>query len=413
MNISNTLPFSVETVRRDFPVLRENVHGKSLVYLDNGATTQKPQQVIDAISDYYSRYNSNVHRGVHHLSQLATDAYEAARRRIAHFINAAADREIIFTKGTTEAINLVASTYGAQHLQAGDTVLLTHMEHHANIVPWQMLCQAKGAQLQVLPLNEDATLCLDHLQHYINERTKIVAITYLSNVTGIINPLQNIIAKAHEVGAVVVVDAAQAVAHFPVDVQALQCDFLCFSGHKLYAPTGIGVLWGRADLLEQMPPYQLGGAMIQEVTFERTTFNDIPFRFEAGTPDIAGAIGLDAAIAYLQQFDFRQLEHHEQSLLQAATEQLQAIENLTVYGAAAPLRSGVLSFNLKGAHPYDVGVLLDQMGIACRTGHHCCQPLMRWWGIEGTVRASFALYNTLDEVSRLAEGIQKAARILA
>jgi cysteine desulfurase/selenocysteine lyase len=379
--------------------------------MDNAATTQKPKCVIDAITNYYSKLNSNVHRGVHSLSDKATTAYEKSRAYIAKFINASNAHEIIFVRGTTEAINLVASSYGNEHVKDGDEVIVSHLEHHSNIVPWQMLCEFTGATLKVIPCHEDGTLDQDAFHQTLAAgRVKILAVTWISNAFGTVNPVVEMTKAAKESGALVLIDAAQAIAHQEVDVSALGADFLAFSGHKIYAPTGIGVLWGRADLLAELPPWQGGGEMIKEVTFAHTTYNDPPFKYEAGTPNIEGAIALAAAFDYVNEIGMEKIHSHEAVLIRAAAEALATIPGIRIYGPAD--RSGSLSFNIEGLHHYDIGTLMDQMGVAVRTGHHCCQPLMARFGITGTVRASFALYNTDHDVEALAETVRKAVSML-
>ncbi|AFT69469.1 Cysteine desulfurase, SufS subfamily [Alloalcanivorax dieselolei B5] len=404
------MSLNVSALRDAFPILHQEANGKPLVYLDNAATTQKPRAVIDAIRDYYQGTNSNVHRGAHYLSDRATADFEAARDTVAAFLNA--DREeIIWTKGTTEGINLVAQCIGRERLKAGDEVLITTLEHHANIVPWQQACLATGASLKVVPLREDGGVDTEAFHRLLNERTRIVALSHVSNSLGSVTPVAELIAAARAVGAITLVDGAQAVSHFPVDVRALDCDFYAFSGHKLFGPTGIGALYGRRELLEAMPPYQTGGEMIEVVTFEKSTWNQLPYKFEPGTPNIAGVVGLGAAIRWLQGQDRDALAHHEQALLSAAHEQAEAFPGLKIIGNAAT-KVGVLSFLLDGAHPADVGVLLDKQGVAVRTGHHCCMPLMDSLGIPGTVRASFSIYNTLDEVDVLFQALHKIRSFL-
>ena len=404
------MSFDVNALRQDFPILDQEVNGKPLVYLDNAATTQKPRAVIEAVNDYYRRFNSNVHRAAHHLSDIATSTFEETRAEVAAFINASRE-EVIWTKGTTEGINLVAQCVGRERLKPGDEVLITTLEHHANIVPWQQACLATGATLKVIPLREDCSLDMDAFDTLLTERTKILAIGHASNALGTLNPVQEMVAKAREVGAITLIDGAQAVAHFPVDVQALDVDFYAFSGHKLFGPTGIGVLYGRRELLDAMPPYQTGGEMIETVSFEKSTWNQLPYKFEAGTPNIAGAIGLAAAIDWFNQQDREALQAHEDSLLVHVTKQAEAFDGLKIIGTAAN-KVSVLSFLLEGAHPADVGMLLDKQGVAVRTGHHCTMPLMDSLGIPGTVRASFSIYNTLDEVDRLFEALEKVKTFL-
>jgi cysteine desulfurase/selenocysteine lyase len=407
-NHTKRLTFSV---RGQFPLLTQQVNGRSLVYLDNAATTQKPQSVIESIHSYYSEYNSNVHRGVHHLSQVATTAMEDARSSIANFIGAAESAEVIFTSGTTDAINLVAETLAKGFLQSGDEILLSEMEHHSNIVPWQMACEQSGAILKVVKVNGAGELDLNSFENLLSPKTKLVSICHVSNALGTINPVKEIIQQAKKVGALVMLDGAQAVAHLEIDVQALDCDFYAFSGHKLYGPTGIGILYGKRALLEKLPPYRGGGEMIETVTFEKTTYNTLPFKYEAGTPNIAGAIGLGAAVAWLQSQDNAELRQYEADLLKYATQQLLQIEGLEIVGTAAE-KTSVVSFNIAGIHHYDLGVLLDKMGFALRTGHHCTQPLMNRFGIAGTARASFAAYNTFEEVDQLVVAIKKAKSML-
>ncbi len=404
--------FDVQKVRRDFPILRQKVHGRTLVYLDNAATSQKPQVVIDAIRRYYERDNANIHRGVHFLSEHATEEYEAARRTVQGLLNAADASEIIFVRGATEAINLVAQTYGRTKVHAGDEVLITAMEHHSNIVPWQILCEEKGARLRVAPISDSGELLLEEFERLLGRRTKIVAVTHVSNALGTINPVQHIIEMAHRGNVPVLVDGAQTVPHLKVDVQALDCDFYVFSGHKVYGPTGIGVLYGKHALLDAMPPYQGGGDMISSVTFEKTIYNKLPYKFEAGTPHVAGAIGLGAAIEYVNGLGMDNIAAHEHELLAYATETVSAIPGIRLIGTAKE-KAGVLSFLLDSIHPHDIGTILDQEGIAIRTGHHCAQPVMQRFGIAGTARASFALYNTREEVDALVEGIQKVREVFA
>lgn len=399
-------------IRAEFPLLGQTVNNRPLVYLDNAATTQKPEAVIRAIDDYYRNYNSNVHRGVHHLSQVATNAMETARADLASLIGAARAEEVVFTAGTTGSINLVANVLGRAVLKPGDEVLISEMEHHSNIVPWQLACEISGAVLKVIPVLDDGSLDMDAFFNLLTHRTRIVAVVHISNSLGTINPVKLIVEKAKEAGALILIDGAQAIAHQSVNVQELGCDFYAFSGHKMYGPTGIGVLYGRYDLLAELPPYQGGGEMIDRVTFEQTTYNAPPFRFEAGTPNIAGIIGMGAAAKWLLEKGAEQLAAWESVLLQTATEKLNNIPNFIPVGTAAQ-KANVVAFNLKGTHHYDLGVLLDKMGFALRTGHHCTQPLMQKFGIEGTVRASFAPYNTPEEIDALAEAIQKAQQMLA
>lgn len=398
--------------REDFKILEQVVNKRPLVYLDNAATTQKPESVINAISEYYRTINSNIHRGVHHLSQLATTRFEEAREAIRRYINAQNSYEIIFTRGATESINLIANSFGRAFLKAGDEVIVSEMEHHANIVPWQMACEIAGANLKVLPFDDAGVLILEKLEELITPKTKIISIAHISNSLGTINPIEKVIRIAHSHNIPVMIDGAQAVSHEKVDVQQLDCDFYCFSGHKMYAPMGIGVLYGKEKWLNAMPPYQGGGEMIQQVTFEKTTYNELPFKFEAGTPAVSDVIGLHTAIQYIEELGIDKILHHEQKLLQYATEQLSVIEGLQIYGTA-PRKAAIISFNLEGIHPYDVGVIIDHLGVAVRTGHHCTQPVMQHFQIPGTVRASFALYNTQEEVDQLVEAVKKAKMMLS
>ena len=406
-----SVEFDVDKIRNDFPILRQRVRGRALVYLDNAATSQKPQVVIDAISRYYERDNANIHRGVHFLSEHATEEFEGARRIMQAFLNAADASEIIFVRGATEAINLVAQTYGRINVHAGDEVLITTMEHHSNIVPWQILCEEKGARLRVAPISDSGELLLKDFENLLGPRTKIVVVTHVSNALGTINPVQRIIEMAHRGNIPVLVDGAQAVPHLKVDVRALDCDFYVFSGHKVYGPTGIGVLYGKSALLDAMPPYQGGGDMISSVTFEKTTYNKLPYKFEAGTPHVAGAIGLGAAIDYVNGLGMDKIAAHEHELLAYATEAISAISGIRLIGTAKE-KAGVLSFLLDSIHPHDIGTILDQEGIAVRTGHHCAQPVMERFGIPATARASFAMYNTRSEVDALVAGIGKVQEML-
>ncbi len=398
--------FDVLKIREDFPILKTLVRGKPLCYLDNAATTQKPRQVIDTLTEYYTSINSNIHRGVHTLSEKATAAYEDARIKVKNFINAKSEKEIIFTRGTTESINLVANSFGRSNLNEGDEILITGMEHHSNIVPWQLIASEKKALLKVVPITDSGELVLDEFEKLISDRTKIISVVYVSNSLGTINPVEKIIEIAHNHDIPVLLDAAQAVSHFPVDVQKLDCDFLAFSGHKLYGPTGIGVLYGKEKLLEQMPPFMGGGDMISKVTFTKTTYNELPFKFEAGTSNIADAIGLGAAIDYIKSIGLDLISNYEKHVLDYATEKLSHVEGLRIIGTA-PMKSSVISFVLKNVHPHDVGTFLDYEGIAVRTGHHCTQPLMDRFNIPATSRASFAMYNTLEEADVLVQGIKK------
>jgi cysteine desulfurase / selenocysteine lyase len=402
--------FDVAAVREDFPILATRVGAHPLVYLDNAASAQKPRAVIDAISDYYSARHANIHRGVHYLSATATDAYDQARVTVAKFLNAAEPRECIFVRGATEAINLVASSWGRQNLRPGDEILLSTLEHHANIVPWQIAAEAAGAKIKIIPVSDAGELLLDGLDALLTSRTKLLAITHVSNALGTVVPVRDLIRRAHAVGAVVLVDGAQSVPHLSIDVQDLDCDFFAFSGHKLFGPTGIGVLYGKAALLEKMPPYQSGGDMIERVTFEKTTFRSIPERFEAGTPHISGVVGLAAAIRYLAKLGHAALAAHEQNLLAHATAAVRNIPGVRIIGEAKD-KVGVLSFVMDGIHPHDIATILDSEGIAIRAGHHCAQPLMQRLGLTGTARASFAFYNTLDEADHLAAALLKVKKM--
>ena len=400
----------VQRLRADFPILQTNVHGKPLVYLDNAATTQKPLRVIEAENHYYRNNNANVHRGVHALSQRATDAFEAARIKVQHLLNAASSNEIVFVRGTTEAINLVAQSYGRGRFKAGDEIILSTMEHHSNIVPWQILCQQTGAHLRVIAINDAGELELGVYEQLLCSRTKLVAMIHVSNALGTINPVKIIIERAHAHNVPVLLDGAQAIAHLPVDVQSLDCDFYAFSGHKLYGPTGVGVLYGKAALLDTMPPYQGGGDMIRSVSFEGTTYNTLPYKFEAGTPNIAGVIGLGAAVDYVTDIGFDALIKHEQALLTYATQSVIDISGLRIIGTAQE-KTGILSFVLEGVHPHDIGTILDRLGVAIRTGHHCTMPLMERFGVSATARASFALYNTRAEVDKLVAAIYQVKEV--
>ncbi|MVZ64362.1 SufS family cysteine desulfurase [Sphingobacterium sp. DK4209] len=401
----------IQKIREDFPILKRQVNAKPLVYLDNGATTQKPQVVIDAILEYYTDMNSNVHRGVHYLSQISTDAFEVTRRKVQEFINAKHDYEVIITKGTTDSINLVATCYGREFVQAGDEIIVSAMEHHSNIVPWQMICEDRGATLKVIPMNEAGELDMDAYESLLNGKTKLVSVNYVSNALGTINPVREIIQKAHAIGVPVLIDAAQAVQHIKIDVQELDVDFLAFSGHKMYGPTGVGVLYGKEEWLNKMPPYQGGGDMIKDVTFEKTTYNELPFKFEAGTPNIEAGIALNAAIDYINDLGIDNIKAYEDELLAYATEQLSTVEGIRFIGTAKE-KSSVISFVVDGTHPYDIGVLLDKLGIAVRTGHHCAQPVMDQFQIPGTVRASLAVYNTKEEIDALVAGVKRATAML-
>tara|TARA_B100000315_G_scaffold96973_1_gene89163 strand:+ start:5536 stop:6807 length:1272 start_codon:yes stop_codon:yes gene_type:complete len=404
--------FDVAKIREDFPILKQTVNGKPLVYLDNAATSQKPQSVIDALVRYYTTENSNVHRGVHTLSQLATDDYEEARGKVRAFLNAAEDREIIFVRGTTEGINLVAHSYGKANVGQGDEIIISGMEHHSNIVPWQFLCQERGARLRVVPVNDAGELLIDEYERLLSPRTKLVSITHVSNALGTVNPVKQIVEMAHRLGVPVLLDGAQAAPHCTVDVQDLGCDFYVFSGHKLYGPTGIGVLYGRAELLEAMPPYQGGGEMIKSVTMESTVYGDLPHKFEAGTPNIAGSIGLGAAIDYIGNLGMDRIAAYERELLEYGTECLSSLSNVRIIGTAQE-KSGILSFVMDRVHPHDIGTILDGEGIAVRTGHHCAQPLMDRYGILATSRASLAFYNTREEIDALVKGLDRVLEVFS
>jgi cysteine desulfurase / selenocysteine lyase len=406
------MTWDVERIRRDFPVLSQTVNGKPLVYLDNAASSQVPQVVIDRGSKYLAEEHSNIHRGVHYLSQHATTAYEAAREKVKRFINAREAKECIFVRGTTEGVNLVAHSYGKKFIGEGDEILVSQMEHHSNIIPWQMIAEERGAKVRVIPMNERGELIIDEYENLLNERTKIVAVAHVSNSLGTINPIKEITATAHKFGVPVCVDAAQSVPHFPVDVQDLDCDFFVFSGHKMFAPTGSGVVYGKREWLDQMPPYQTGGGMIRSVSFEGTTFAPIPEKFEAGTPAIAAGIGLGAAIDYINSIDFEAAASYENELLEYATSRLSDIPGVMIVGTAAD-KASVLSFTIEGVHPHDIGTILDQQGIAVRAGHHCAQPVMQFFDVPATARASFAFYNTREEVDKLADAVQKVIEVFA
>ncbi|RZS71443.1 cysteine desulfurase [Pseudobacter ginsenosidimutans] len=413
MNATSSILLDVEKIRKDFPILSLTVNGKPLVYLDNAATSQKPNSVIKAIEHYYTHQNSNIHRGVHFLSQRATEAYEVSRKKVAKFINAAHDHECLFTKGTTDGINLVAFSYGKQFVKPGDTIIISAMEHHSNIVPWQILCEDRGANLKVIPINEKGELLIEEYKKLLNEdnNVKLVSVCWISNSLGTVNPVKEIIALAHEKGIPVLLDAAQAVQHVAVDVQDLDVDFLAFSGHKLYGPTGSGILYGKEKWLNQMPPYQGGGDMIKHVTFAKTTYNELPFKFEAGTPNIEAGICISAGLDYLNELGIEAVAQYEHELLEYVTAKLQEIPGLRVIGTADQ-KASVVSFIVEGTHPSDIGVLLDKMGIAVRTGHHCTQPLMEFFGIPGTVRASLAFCNTKQEMDQLVDGVKRAVAML-
>ena len=414
-NLENDM-YDVQKIREDFPILQREVYGKPLVYLDNAATTQKPLSVLDAMRDEYLNVNANVHRGVHYLSQQATDLHEAAREKVRQFINAQKTEEIVFTRGTTEAINLVASSFCEGQMQPGDEVLVTEMEHHSNIVSWQLQAQKHGIVVKHLPITDDGKLCLDNVEAYLTEKTKLLSIAHVSNVLGTVNPVEQIIKIAHEHGIPVLVDGAQSAPHMKIDVQAMDCDFFAFSGHKMYGPTGIGVLYGKEEWLEKLPPYQGGGEMIDKVTWEKTTFERLPFKFEAGTPDYVATHGLAKAIEYMEFIGLDAIQQHEQELTRYCMEQLQSIDGMTIYGPSVindsiADKDAVVSFNVGNIHHLDMGTLLDHLGIAVRTGHHCAQPLMDRLGISGTVRASFALYNTKEEIDTLVAGIRRVSQM--
>jgi cysteine desulfurase/selenocysteine lyase len=404
--------FDIARIREDFPILKQTVNGKPLVYLDNAATSQKPQAVIDALTRYYTTENSNVHRGVHTLSQMATDDYEAARIKVQRFINAGDEREIIFVRGTTEGINLVAQSFGRPNVHEGDEIVISAMEHHSNIVPWQMLCEEAGAKLRVIPINDAGELLLDEYEKLLNQRTKLVSIVHVSNALGTINPVKKIVEIAHARGVPVLLDGAQGVPHCPVDVRDLDCDFYVFSGHKLYGPTGIGILYGKAERLEAMPPYQGGGEMIKSVTFEKTIYNTLPYKFEAGTPNIAGSIGLGAAIDYVTGLGLDRISAYEHGLLEYGTELLSGLSNVRLIGTAKE-KSSILSFVMDGVHPHDIGTILDAEGVAVRTGHHCAQPVMERFGLSATARASLAFYNTKEDIDALIRGIDRVSEVFS
>ena len=404
------MSYNVEEIRQDFPILQRDVYGRPLVYLDNAATTQKPRSVVEAISNEYFSTNANVHRGVHFLSQKATDLHEAARERVRQFINARSTAEVLFTRGTTESLNLVASSFGEAFLKEGDEVIVSVMEHHSDIVPWQLLRERKGIVIRVIPMDDSGRLDLEAYERLFSERTRLVCVAHVSNVLGTVNPVKQMAATAHAHGAYMLVDGAQSIPHFKVDVQDLDCDFLTFSGHKIYGPTGIGVLYGRESLLEKMPPYQGGGEMIARVTFEHTTYERLPYKFEAGTPDYVGTHALAAAIDYVETLGMDEIAAHERRLTQYAMERLGAIKDMHLYGTT-PDKDAVVAFNVGNIHPLDLGTLLDRLGIAIRMGHHCAQPLMQRCGVEGMARASFALFNTMDEIDKLAEGIERVSKM--
>ncbi len=408
---ATTYKLNVEEIRKDFPILHRQVNGKPLIYFDNGATSQKPQYVIDVINRYYQHENSNIHRGIHTLSQEATDAYEKARTTVQQFINAKHNHEVIFTSGTTGSVNLVASSFGKKHIQAGDEIIISTMEHHSNIVPWQMLCEEKKAILKVIPINDKGELLIDEFKKLLSPKTKLVAVTHVSNTLGTINPVKEIIKLAKAAGAFVLIDGAQAVPHTKVDVQALDCDFYAFSAHKMFGPTGVGILYGKEAILNELPPYQGGGDMIKTVTFEKTTYNELPHKFEAGTPNIVGGLGLAAAIDYMNKIGITNIEAYEHELLSYATEKIKKIEGVRIIGEAAN-KASVLSFLVDGTHPSDIGMIIDKLGIAIRTGHHCTEPLMNRFDIPGTARASFAFYNTKEEIDTFILALERALKML-
>ena len=406
------MKFDVNKIRQDFPILKREIYNKPLVYFDNAATTQKPAVVIDKLSEYYERENCNIHRGVHFLSQQATADYEASREFVRKFINAGSSSEIIFTRGTTESINLIASSFGKRFIKKGDEVLITYMEHHSNIVPWQIMCKETEAVLKVVPIHESGELDMEAFENLLNEKTRLVAVAHVSNALGSINPIDKIIQLSHRAGAYVLIDGAQAIAHMDVDVRELDCDFYCFSGHKVYAPMGIGVMYGKEDLLDKLPPYQSGGEMIAQVSFEHTTYNELPFKFEAGTPNVSGVLGLRAALEYLQQKDPKEIFAYEDELLEYATDKLSTIEGVKFYGPARN-KTAVLSFLIDGIHPFDMGTIIDKYGIAVRTGHLCAQPLTEFYGIPGFIRMSLAMYNTSEEVDSLLKAAVMAKNMLS
>lgn len=411
-DIIQSIPFDVDKIRAQFPILNIQVNNKPLVYLDNGASTQKPNSVIETTNFYYSNQYSNIHRGVHKLSQIGTDLYEKTRLNFQHFINATTPSEIIFTKGTTHGINTIAYTYGRKYLQKGDEILISGMEHHSNIVPWQIVCEIYGAILKVVPIEQNGTISLEKFKTLLSPKTKLVAMSYISNSLGTINPIKEIIDLSHQNGSHILVDAAQAIHHLPIDVQELDCDFLVFSGHKMYGPTGTGILYGKEALLDALPPFEGGGDMIKEVRFDKTTFNDLPFKFEAGTPNIAGIIGLNAALDFIKEIGLPQIMAHDKQLLDYCHQQLGEIDGIRFFGTSQE-KAGVVSFLINEIHPYDIGVILDNLGIAIRTGHHCTQPVMDFYNIPGTCRASFGIYNTMEEIDVLTNGLKRAVKMLS
>ena len=403
--------FNVQKVRKDFPILSQTAYGKPLIYFDNAATSQKPQIVIDTLSEYYSTYNANIHRGVHHLSQKASQAFDDVRVSVQQFLNAESEREIIFVRGTTEAINLVASTYGRKNISAGDEIIISAMEHHSNIVPWQMLCEEKKAVLKIIPMNSDGELLVDEFEKLLSSKTKFISVVHTSNSLGTINPVKEIIRRAHERNIPVMIDGAQAIAHGKIDVQDLDCDFLAFSGHKVFGPTGVGCLYGKLNLLEDMPPYQGGGEMIHSVSFEKTTYNEVPFKFEAGTPNVADVIGLGAAIGYINSLNRKQTSEYEHSLMKYASQKLKEIDGVRLIGTAKN-KTSIVSFVIEGVNALDAGMYLDTMGVAVRTGHHCTEPVMNYFKIPGTLRASFMFYNTKEEIDVMINGVKQAVQLL-
>ncbi|MCK4661710.1 MAG: cysteine desulfurase [Bacteroidales bacterium] len=406
------MSFNIDKIRKDFPILNQKIYGKPLIYLDNAATTQKPQVVIDKISELYSKKNSNIHRGVHFLSNVATEEYENSRKIIRKFINAKSTNEIIFTKGTTDAINLIVSSFGEKYIKSGDEIIVTEMEHHSNLVPWQMLCERKNAKLKFIPLADNGELKIDELEKLISPKTKLIAFVHISNSLGTINPVKKIIEKAHKYNIPVLIDGAQAIQHKKTDVRELDCDFYVFSGHKMYGPNGVGVLYGKEEWLEKLPPYQYGGEMVKTVSIKKTYFNELPFKFEAGTPNYIDATALGTAIEYIENIGFEQIKKHEHELLKYATEKLTQIKGIKFYGES-PDKSSVVSFLLKGIHHYDTGMILDKLGIAVRTGTHCSEPAMKRFNIDGTVRASFAMYNKKEEIDSLFDGLQKVIQMFS
>lgn len=404
--------FNVNKIREDFPALHQKVYGKDLVYFDNAATTQKPQSVIDAVTEYYTRQNCNIHRGVHYLSQVATEKFENTRKKVAGFINAASSNEIIFSKGTTDSVNLVRYAFGERYINEGDEIIISALEHHSNLVPWQQLCKNKKAVLKVIPSNEKGELLYEEFEKLLTDKTKLIAITHISNALGTIVDVKPYISKAHKFGARVLIDGAQAVMHQAIDVQELDCDFYCFSGHKMYAPMGAGVLYGKESLLEEMPPFEFGGEMVSEVGYQSTKYNELPFKFEAGTPNVEAVLGLTPAIDYIQKTGFKNIALYEKKLLDYATERLLKIGGISIYGTSLK-KASVISFLIDNVHPYDAGTIIDKFGVAVRTGHHCAQPILDWFGIPGTIRASMVFYNTFEEIDRLVEAVIKAKEMLS